>query len=125
MKGKFMNVVPLSKTEMCMSEETCCSQSAVANCVRFAAGGALLAGGVLMLMGKRRAGTLAAASGAALTMIDQQEMVKTWWNQLPGFIEQVDKTLEQVQGTIDQVQEMVDNLAAKREKVRTLLHREG
>jgi len=118
-----MKVVPLSKTETSSQDETSCCQNEAAKYVGIAAGGALLAGGLLMLTGNRRAGTVAAVSGVALTMIDQQELVKTWWNQLPVFIDRIDKLLDQAQGTIEQVQETVDNLAAKREKVRTLLHR--
>jgi hypothetical protein len=123
MEGESMNVVPLSKTETVSPDETSCARKETSNLMGIAAGGALLAGGVLLLTGYRRAGTVAAASGAALTMIDQQELVKTWWNQLPGYIDQIENLLKQAQGTIEQVQEMVDNLAAKREKVLTLLHR--
>jgi len=83
--------------------------------VEIAAGSALLVGGLLMLAGKRRAGTVLAASGGALTLLDQQEAVRKWWNRLPGYI-------EEVQRVADQVQEVAEDLAVKREKLRTLLH---
>ena len=71
------------------------------NWVGFAAGGTLVAGGLLMLTGERRAGIVAAASGTALALLDQQETLRSWWNALPGYIDQVQGVLGQVQDTVD------------------------
>jgi len=81
-----------------------------------AASGALIAGGLLLLMGHRRAGTVAAASGAALALLDQQEALRTLWKQLPGYIDEVQRVAGQVQGA-------VEDLARKREKLRRILAR--
>jgi len=79
------------------------------NWVGFAAAGTLVAGGILLLAGKRRAGMVAAASGTALALLDQQDT-------LPGYIEEVQRMLGQVQGTVDE-------LATQREKLRRVLTR--
>jgi hypothetical protein len=86
------------------------------NWVGFAAAGTLVAGGILLLAGKRRAGMVAAASGTALALLDQQETLSAWWNTLPGYIEEVQRMLGQVQGTVDE-------LATQREKLRRVLTR--
>jgi hypothetical protein len=91
--------------------------------VALAASGTLLAAGVLMLLGNRRAGTVAAASGAVLTLVDQQDVVKKWWKELPVCLDRLDAMMEHAQGTLEQAQGMVDNLAAKREKLHTMLRR--
>ena len=82
--------------------------------LRIAAGGSLVAGGLLLLGGKYRAGLLASIAGAALAMVDQQETVRVWWNELPGLIDDADRMLGQVQG-------VMENLDAQREKLKTLI----
>ena len=77
----------------------------------FAAGGSLVAAGMLLLCGERRAGMVAAASGTALALLDQQE-----WNALPGYI-------DQVQGVLSQVQDAVNEVTVKREALRRALAR--
>jgi hypothetical protein len=84
--------------------------------VQIASGATLIAGGLLLLTGKRRAGTVAAASGAALALLDQQEAVRSCWNALPGCIDDVQRVLDQVQNTIEDV-------AAHRERLRRILAR--
>jgi hypothetical protein len=81
-----------------------------------AAGGSLIAGGLLLLAGYRRAGTLAAASGAALALLDQQDTLRRWWNALPSYIDDVQQVIDQVQGS-------VENVAEQRAKLRTILDR--
>ncbi len=82
----------------------------------FAAGGSLVAAGLLLLCGERRAGMVAAASGTALALLDQQETLRTWWNALPGYI-------DQVQGVLGQVQDTVNEVTVKREALRRALAR--
>jgi hypothetical protein len=59
---------------------------------------------------------VAAASGTALAMLDQQETLHSWWNALPGYIDQVQELLGQVQDT-------VNDIAVKREALRRVLAR--
>jgi anion-transporting ArsA/GET3 family ATPase len=59
---------------------------------------------------------VAAASGTALALLDQKETLRSWWNTLPGYIEEVQRMLSQVQSTVDE-------LAAQREKLRRIVAR--
>src|ERR1035437_8584362 len=73
------------------------------NWVGFAAGGTLVTAGLLLLAGERRAGMVAAASGTALALLDQQETLHSWWNALPDYIDQVQDVLAKVQDTVNEV----------------------
>jgi hypothetical protein len=109
-----MGVVPLSQPTIRSNTARSASESETRDFVRIAAAGTLLAGGVLLLAGQRRAGLVAAASGTALALLDQQETLHSWWSLLPGFIDDVQRVLGQVQGT-------VEDIATKRETLRQIL----
>jgi hypothetical protein len=111
-----MVIVPLIMSEEEFETEPAASEIETTNWVSLAAGGTLLAGGILLLVGRRRAGLVAAAAGATLAMLDQQETVLSWWNTLPGFI-------DDVEGLLGQVQSTVEGVAAQREKLRAVLGR--
>ena len=78
------------------------------------ASGALIAGGLLLLLGKRRIGTVVAASGAALALLEEQEAVRELFQQLPGYI-------DEAQRLADRVQDTVEDLAEKRAHLRRIL----
>ncbi len=82
--------------------------------VRVAAAGALATSGVLLMARKRRAGLAVAVAGTALTVLDQQETVRTLWNRFPSY-------LEEVQGILTRVQNAVDELSAQGERLRNIL----
>lgn len=84
--------------------------------VRVTAAGALATSGVLLMAGKRRAGLAVAAAGTTLTVLDQQETVRTWWNRLPGYLEELQSILTRAQGAIDE-------LSAQGERLRNILSR--
>jgi hypothetical protein len=86
------------------------------NWIGFAAGGTLVTAGLLLLAGERRAGMVAAASGTALAMLDQQQTLRSWWEALPTYI-------DQVQGVLVKVQDTVNEVAARREDLRRVLAR--
>jgi hypothetical protein len=109
-----MVVVPLSKPENESAFTPEIDESEEMNWIGFAAGGTLVAGGLLFLIGERRAGLVAAASGTALAMLDQPETLRTWWEALPGYI-------DRVQHLLGSVQETVNEVAAKREDLRRIL----
>jgi hypothetical protein len=111
-----MVVVPLSKPANDSEMTPGAKESEPMNWIGFAAGGTLVAAGLLLLVGERRAGMVAAASGTALAMIDEKETLHSWWNALPGYIEQVQRVLNQVQATVDDVD-------AKREALHRVLAR--
>lgn len=74
------------------------------------AGGALLAGGFLLLANYRRSGLVVTVAGTALALLDQQEVVRTVWNRIPDYV-------DEVQTFVGRVQEKVDEFAAKRESL--------
>lgn len=109
-----MVVVPLAKPQ---ENAIAAPASQCANDVRwlrYAAAGTLAAGGALLVTGYRKAGLLAAASGAALAMLDQQEAVREWWNMLPGF-------LEELHTTLGKAQTAVEDLSTQGQKLQDLL----
>jgi hypothetical protein len=111
-----MVVVPLSKSESDSDVTQCAKNSEPMNWIGFAAGGSLVAAGLLLLVGERRAGMVAAASGTALAMLNEKETLLSWWNAMPGYVDQVQRVLTQVQTTVDDVD-------AKRESLHRLLAR--
>jgi hypothetical protein len=111
-----MVVVPLSKPENDSEMTPVAEKSESMNWIGFAAGGTLVAAGLLLLVGERRAGMVAAASGTALAMIDEKETLRTWWNAMPGYI-------DQVQGVLNKVQTTVEDVNAKREALHQILSR--
>ncbi len=111
-----MVLVPLSKPANDSATTPEAVESETMNWVGFAAGGTLVTAGLLLLAGERRAGMVAAASGTALALLDHQETLHSWWNALPGYIDQVQRVLSQVQAT-------VEDIAIKREALRRALAR--
>jgi hypothetical protein len=105
-----MPVVPLRQQEYDYEPELCASEAECMSWIGYAAGGTLIVGGLLLLTGKRRAGTVAAASGAALALLDQKETLNAWWNALPGYIDDIQRILDQVQGTIEEIAIQRENL---------------
>jgi hypothetical protein len=109
-----MVVVPLTKPANALDEEALdCGPSCV-SWVTIAAAATLAAGGALLLCGRPRAGMVAAASGAALAMLDQQETVAAWWRAMPNY-------LAEVQDVLGRVQETLDDIGAQHERLRKSL----
>lgn len=79
-------------------------------------GGTFLAGALLLMSGKKRAGLAVTAAAAAVTLLDQKDTIRDWWNALPQY-------LDDAQRLLDQAQRTVDDLAAAREKVRGMINR--
>ncbi|MGB6687694.1 MAG: hypothetical protein WBE76_07615 [Terracidiphilus sp.] len=111
-----MVVVPLSSPAGEAPAQPVAVKSQSNEWLRFSASGSLLIGGILLLTGKHRAGLVAAITGTALTMVDQQETVRVWWNSLPGLINDASRMLSQVQG-------VVDNVNAQSAKLKALVQR--
>jgi hypothetical protein len=111
-----MVVVPLSKPVNEFDAEPRAAKANSLNWVRIAAACTLGASGALLLGGRRRAGLVAAATGTALALLDQQDMLSRWWTILPGYI-------GEVQHLLTQVQESVDEFGVQREKLGRILGR--
>ena len=105
-----MPVVPLRQQENDFAPELRASDAECMSWIGYAAGGTLIAGGLLLMAGKRRAGMVAAASGAALALLDQKETLNAWWNALPGYIDDIQRLLDQVQGTVEEIAIQRENL---------------
>jgi hypothetical protein len=115
MRGEKM-ALPFPKSANDRESAPRCGESETMSCAGYAAAGALVAGGILLLAGKRRAGMVAAASGTALALLDQQDTLQAWWNILPIYLEDLQRVLGQVQSTVDE-------LSVQRERLRRVLAR--
>lgn len=111
-----MVVVPLSKPMNETSEAPLQQSSDNTRWIRYAAAGTLAASGALLITGRRRAALVAAVSGTALAMLDQQDAIREWWGQLPVFLEELNGLLERAQG-------VVDDVSAQGQKLREVLSR--
>ncbi|MGO8933591.1 MAG: hypothetical protein ACLPLZ_04380 [Terracidiphilus sp.] len=74
----------------------------------------MAASGVLLVTGNKRLGLVTALSGAALTLIDQQDVVRKCWERLPEF-------LEELQGLLSKTQAAVEDVSSQSEKLRQAL----
>lgn len=109
-----MGMVHIRKRRTGSPDDPAIEQTESPDWIKFAAGGALIAGGLLLLSNKRRAGLIVGAAGAGLAVADQQDAVRSLWNQVPGYI-------DRVQSLIGQVQSKVDTFSAKRDSLHRLL----
>lgn len=84
--------------------------------MRYAVGGTLLTGAILLLTGKRRAGLVVTAAATALTVLEEQDTLKAWWQSLPSYLDDAQRLLNQAQLT-------VDDLVEKRDRLRAIFNR--
>jgi hypothetical protein len=111
-----MVVVPLSQPTQAHVPALSTSRVEVADWTRIAAAGAIVTGGLLLLAGWRRTGMVTAAAGTVVTLLDQQETIRSWWSVIPGFMDDVQRLLDQVEGTVEEID-------AKRESLREIFSR--
>lgn len=112
-----MSAVPISQSPNYPQGQTETRQEREFNdWMRAGVAGTLLTGSLLLLTGKRRAGLLVTAAGTTLALLQEQETVRTWWNALPGYLDDAQKMLDQAQMTID-------DLTAKRDKLMGLFRK--
>ncbi len=109
-----MGMVQIRKRRTDSPDDPASAQSESPDWIKFAAGGALIAGGLLLLSNKRHAGLIVGVAGAGLAVADQQDTVRSVWNQVPGYI-------ERFQGFINQVQSKVETVSAKRDSLHRIL----
>jgi hypothetical protein len=117
-----MVVLPLSKFPNEFNQDTSAAQpgpspkSESINWIRIASAATLVAGGALLLGGKRRSGLFAAATGTALALLDQQDLLRKWWLVLPAYIDNIQELLNHAEGAVEE-------FAAQREKLGKVLGR--
>jgi hypothetical protein len=68
----------------------------------YVAAGTLVAGGVLMVTGHKRAGMAVAAAGTALALVEEQESIKSWWKNLPGYLDDAQDFLDKIEGYLQE-----------------------
>ena len=61
------------------------------------AAGTLSAGGALLVSGRKKSGLAVAIAGTALALLDEPEMVRSWWRSLPGVLSQAQEFLDKVE----------------------------
>ena len=111
-----MVVVPLSQPKRDHTPAPQLGGIEVEDWTRIAAAGAIVTGGIMLLAGWRRAGMVTAVAGTVVTLLDQQETIRSWWSVIPGYIDDVQRLLDQVEST-------VEDIDAKRESLRQILSR--
>jgi hypothetical protein len=111
-----MVVVPLAKSANDPTAIAPVQDAQNANWIRYAAAGTLAVSGALLITGRRRAGLIAAASGVALAILDQREVVAAWWDALPSF-------LEELHGTLGRAETTVEELSAQGQRLREILQK--
>jgi hypothetical protein len=105
-----MGIVSIPKRRIHESDDSTAPQAETLDWVEIAAGGSLLAGGLLMLTRQRRAGLVMAVAGAALTLLGEQETVRDWWEQFPGYVDRVQSLIGRVQSSMDELSVTRQNL---------------
>ena len=98
-----MGIVSIPKRRFHESPDSSTLGPETRDWVEVAAGGSLLAGGLLLLTGQRRAGLVMAVAGAALTLLGEQETVRNWWDQFPGYVDRVQSLIGRVQSSMDEL----------------------
>jgi hypothetical protein len=78
--------------------------------------GSLVAGGVMILGGRRRAGVAIAAAGTALALLEDQEIVVSWWRKLPNF-------MARAQDFLDRVEHYAEQASAQGHRIQDILRR--
>jgi len=55
-----------------------------------------------MLTGHKKAGLAVAATGTAIALLEEQDAVKTWWKNLPGYLREAQVVLDKVEGYMEE-----------------------
>jgi hypothetical protein len=105
-----MGIVSIPKRKVHQIKKTIESQIESPDVVKVAAGGALVAGGILLLTGQRRAGIALSVAGAALTLLSEQEVVRSWWEQLPDYVEHLEHIVGRMKNSVEEITVTRDNL---------------
>ncbi len=84
---------------------------------RAAAAGSLVLSAALLMAGKRKSAVAAAAVAGAIAVMEEPELVKRLWNNIPKY-------LRRGQDFLVKVEDMVSEVTAQGEKLRETLKRE-
>jgi hypothetical protein len=82
----------------------------------FLAAGTIIAGGALIAAGRRRTGLAVAATGTALALLEEQDVVKEWWRAIPGY-------LNDAQGFLDRIEHYLQEASVQGQRIQNILKR--
>jgi hypothetical protein len=105
-----MAILSIPKRKVNAADEANASMTDSRDWVDFVAGGSLLAGALLLLTRQRRAGLVLSVTGTALTLLNQQQTVRDWWDQFPGYVDRVQNMIGRVQSSMDELSVTRENL---------------
>ena len=105
-----MGIVSIPRRMVREREKAGAQQADSQDWINLAAGGILLAGGLLLLTNQRRAGMVMGVAGAALTLLNHQETVRDWWDQIPTYVEHVQNMIGRVQTSMEELNITRENL---------------
>jgi hypothetical protein len=105
-----MGIVSIPRRLVREREKASTRQADSQDWINLAAGGTLLAGGLLLLTNQRRAGVVMGVAGATLTLLNHQETVRDWWDQIPTYVEHVQNMIGRVQTSMEELSITRENL---------------
>ena len=68
------------------------------------------------MTGHRRAGVAVAAAGTALALLEEQEAVKEWWKNLPGY-------LNDAQHFLDRIEDYLKEASVQGQRIQNILRK--
>lgn len=83
---------------------------------RTIAAGSLLTSVILLAAGKRRAAVATAAAGTVLALMEEPQVVRTFWDRMPSYVKTAQHYLARVEA-------FVEDLADQGDKVRSILRK--
>jgi hypothetical protein len=76
----------------------------------------IVAGGALIVSGHKKAGIAAAAAGTALALLDEPDLIESWWKSLPAY-------LADAQGFLDKVEGYMQDVSDQGHRIQSILRR--
>lgn len=80
------------------------------------AAGTLIAGGALLVSGRKKSGIAVAIAGTAIALLDEPEMLQSWWRSMPGV-------LSNAQHFLDKVEEYMGAAAEQGQRLQSVFRR--
>lgn len=112
-----MTIVPLPRTgESTQLRTVGSTPSAQQDWTHLIAAGTLIAGGALLVSGRKKSGLAVAIAGTAIALLDEPEMLQSWWRSMPGI-------LSNAQGFLDKVEEYMGAAAEQGHRLQSVFRR--
>jgi hypothetical protein len=105
-----MGIVSIPRRMVRERDKASSQQADSPDWINLVAGGTLLAGGLLLLANQRRAGVVMGVAGATLTLLNHQETVRDWWDQIPTYVEHLQNMIGRVQTSMEELNLHRENL---------------